>query len=43
MQRKFDMFILDLMLLGTDGFEICKKIREKIEMNTNKPQYIETI
>ena len=26
------MFILDLMLPGTDGFEICKKIRE--EKNT---------
>ena len=25
----FDMYILDLMLPGTDGFEICKKIREK--------------
>lgn len=24
----FDMFILDLMLPGVDGFEICKKIRE---------------
>lgn len=24
----FDMYILDLMLPGTDGFEICKKIRE---------------
>ena len=25
----FDLFILDLMLPGTDGFEICKQIREK--------------
>lgn len=25
----FDMFILDLMLPGMDGFEICKQIREK--------------
>ena len=25
----FDMFILDLMLPGTNGFEICKQIREK--------------
>lgn len=24
----FDMYILDLMLPGTDGFEICKRIRE---------------
>ena len=27
--EEFDMYILDLMLPGTDGFEICKKIREK--------------
>ena len=27
--EKFDMVILDLMLPGTDGFEICKKIREE--------------
>ena len=25
----FDMFILDLMLPGMDGFEICKQIRQK--------------
>lgn len=25
----FDLFILDLMLPGTDGFEICKQIRER--------------
>ena len=24
----FDMYILDLMLPGVDGFEICKQIRE---------------
>ena len=24
----FDLYILDLMLPGTDGFDICKKIRE---------------
>ena len=24
----YDMFILDLMLPGMDGFEICKRIRE---------------
>jgi len=29
LSEDFDMFILDLMLPGTDGFEICKKIREK--------------
>ncbi len=26
--EEYDLFILDLMLPGTDGFEICKKIRE---------------
>ena len=29
LNEDFDMFILDLMLPGTDGFEICQKIREK--------------
>ena len=28
LSEEFDMYILDLMLPGTDGFEICKKIRE---------------
>ena len=28
MGEDFDLFILDLMLPGTDGFDICKKIRE---------------
>ena len=28
----FDLFILDLMLPGVDGFEICKEIREKKNM-----------
>ncbi|REG11542.1 response regulator transcription factor [Pelolinea submarina] len=26
----FDMIILDIMLPGTDGFEICRKIRDKV-------------
>ena len=29
LNEDFDMFILDLMMPGTDGFEICRKIREK--------------
>ena len=29
LSEEFDMYILDLMLPGNDGFEICKKIREK--------------
>ena len=28
MEEDFDLLILDLMLPGIDGFEICKKIRE---------------
>ena len=27
--ENFDLFILDLMLPGTDGFEICRQIRDK--------------
>ena len=27
--EEFDLFILDLMLPGIDGFEICKQIRER--------------
>lgn len=33
LEEEFDLFILDLMLPGVDGFEICKKIRE----NKNTP------
>lgn len=29
MNEEYDLFILDLMLPGIDGFEICRKIREK--------------
>ena len=28
LSEEFDMFILDLMLPGTDGFEICRRVRE---------------
>lgn len=28
LKEDFDLFILDLMLPGVDGFEICKKIRQ---------------
>lgn len=28
LHEEFDLFILDIMLPGVDGFEICKKIRE---------------
>ena len=33
LKEEFDMYILDLMLPGTDGFEICRQIRE----NKNTP------
>lgn len=29
LKEEFDLFILDLMLPGADGFEICRQIREK--------------
>lgn len=32
LKEDFDLLILDLMLPGTDGFEICRKVRE--EKNT---------
>lgn len=32
LSEDFDMYILDLMLPGVDGFEICRKVRE--EKNT---------
>lgn len=32
MQGDYDLFVLDLMLPGMDGFEICRKVRE--EKNT---------
>ena len=29
LREEFDLIILDLMLPGMDGFEVCKKIREE--------------
>ena len=28
LREDYDLLILDLMLPGTDGFEICKRVRE---------------
>ena len=32
LKNDFDMIILDIMLPGVDGFEICKQIREAKEI-----------
>ena len=32
LEEDYDMLILDLMLPGVDGFDICRKVREKKEM-----------
>ena len=34
LEEDYDLFILDLMLPGVDGFEICRKVRE--QKNTPK-------
>lgn len=31
LENKYDLIILDIMLPGIDGFELCKKIRNKVE------------
>ncbi len=47
LKEDYDMFILDLMLPGMDGFEICKRIREEkntpILMVTAKKEDIDKI
>ena len=32
LEEDFDLVVLDLMLPGKDGFEVCKSIREKKDM-----------
>ena len=29
LHKDFDLIVLDLMLPGIDGFDVCRKIREK--------------
>ena len=31
LSRDYDLFILDLMLPGMDGFDICREIRERLD------------
>ncbi|MCO7136723.1 response regulator [[Clostridium] leptum] len=39
----YDLILLDLMLPGMDGFEVCRRLREKIEKDPANPHYIETV
>ena len=32
LKGKYDLLVLDLMLPGTDGFEICKRVREEMDI-----------
>ena len=45
--EKYDLILLDLMLPGIDGFEICRKLRETLDipiiMVTAKQEDIDTI
>jgi DNA-binding response OmpR family regulator len=44
---QYDLILLDLMLPGTDGFDVCRKLREKFDipiiMVTAKQEDIDTI
>ena len=44
---QYDLILLDLMLPGTDGFEVCRKLRETLDipiiMVTAKQEDIDTI
>ncbi len=39
-QNKPDLILLDIMLPGFDGFEICQKVREKPECQNTKIIFI---
>jgi DNA-binding response OmpR family regulator len=38
-----ELILLDLMLPGMNGYEICKTIRKKIESDPSKPRHIQTL
>lgn len=39
LKNDFDMIILDIMLPGVDGFEICKQIREYLGADQRSAQH----
>ena len=48
LNKKFDLIILDIMLPGTDGIEVCKKLREKniaapVMMLTSRSEEIDKV